>query len=191
MDFYEAVAARRSVRSFLPTPIPDDVIDRALTAAQASPSPLNTQPWRFTIFTGTARERLCGYVAGSTRLLEDLFPLADSDHIARAASFLSDLGGAPLVVVITYPLQKNEYEEKATLLAVGGAALALQLAFAAEGLGSVCVTSAVWVEDRIRGDLGLDDELLATIIPVGYRSGDLDPRPPRTAAVRHLEEWPQ
>ena len=151
----------------------------------------NSQPWRFIVFTGGARDRLCAHVAGSTRLLEDLFPLFDADHIARAAAFLSDLGGAPLVVVITYPAQANEYDHKTALLAVGGAALSLQLAFAAEGLGSVCVTSAVWVEDRIRDDLGLGDEQLATIIPVGYLKGELDPRPPRRRfACRRCEEWP-
>jgi nitroreductase len=189
MDFYQTVAARRSVRSFLPTPIPDDAVARVLAAAQLSPSPRNSQPWRFVVFTGPARERLCAHVAGSTRLLEDLFPLLGPEHIAQAAAFLSDLGGAPLVVVITYPAQQNEYDHKTVLLAVGGAALSLQLAFAAEGLGSVCVTSAVWVEDRIRDDLGLGGEQLATIIPVGYLKGELGPRPPRRDAVLHCEEW--
>jgi nitroreductase len=190
MDFYQAVAARRSVRSFLPTPVPDDAVDRALAAAQLSPSPLNSQPWRFIVLTGGARERLCAHVAGSTRLLEDLFPLLLPDRIAHAAAFLSDLGGAPLVVVITYPAQPNEYDHKTALLAVGAAAATLQLAFAAEGLGSVCVTSAVWVEDRIRDDLGLGDEQLATIIPVGYLNGELTARPPRRDTVQHHEEWP-
>lgn len=190
MDFYHAVAARRSVRSFLPIPVPEDAVARALAAAQLSPSPCNSQPWRFVVLTGAARDRLCAHVAGSTRLLEDLFPLFDADLIARAAAFLSDLGGAPLVVVITYPAQANEYDHKTALLAVGGAALSLQLAFAAEGLGSVCVTSAVWVEDRIRHDLGLGDEQLATVIPVGYLKGELDSRPPRRDTVQSLEEWP-
>ncbi len=49
IPFYEAVETRRSVRSFLPDPVPQDVLDRALDAALKAPSSSNLQPWRFIV----------------------------------------------------------------------------------------------------------------------------------------------
>ncbi len=103
MDFYEAVNGRRSVRSFLPDRPSEEVIMRAFTAAEMAPSQMNSQPWRFILLDGEARDRLCRIVSASTRLLEDMFPLAGADVLEMAARFLGDLGGAPLAVLVTYP----------------------------------------------------------------------------------------
>jgi nitroreductase len=49
MDFYEVVRTRRSVRSYAPDPISDDVLNRVLNAARISPSGMNRQPWKFVL----------------------------------------------------------------------------------------------------------------------------------------------
>lgn len=46
MDFYEVVRARRSIRAYTAEPVPDDALERILTAAQLAPSACNKQPWR-------------------------------------------------------------------------------------------------------------------------------------------------
>lgn len=46
-DFFDAVETRRSIRSFLADPVPDEVLDRCLDAALKAPSTSNLQPWRF------------------------------------------------------------------------------------------------------------------------------------------------
>jgi nitroreductase len=48
---------RYSVRAFLPKPVPRDVIDRMLTAAQRTASWCNSQPWEVLIASGGAKER--------------------------------------------------------------------------------------------------------------------------------------
>lgn len=48
-DFFEAVETRRSIRSFLPDPVPAEVLDRCLDAALRAPSSSNLQPWRFLV----------------------------------------------------------------------------------------------------------------------------------------------
>lgn len=191
MDFWEAVEKRRAIRDFTADPVPDDALTRALEAAKQSPSPLDSQPWRFIVFTGEGRDHLCSLIAGSTRLLEDLFPLVGEDVLAHAARFLGDLGGAPTVVVATTPKTEVDYDSKVNLIAVGGACLALQLSLAAEGLGSVSVTSAVWVEDKIRSQLGLGDEVVAAILPVGYPRTEAGPKTPRRDCVHYVNKWPE
>jgi len=41
MDFYKVVRTRRSIRSYKPDPIPNDVLRRVLEAARIAPSGLN------------------------------------------------------------------------------------------------------------------------------------------------------
>ena len=53
-----AITSRRSIRAFLPTPIPDATIREILEVASRAPSGTNTQPWRVHVLTGAARERL-------------------------------------------------------------------------------------------------------------------------------------
>jgi nitroreductase len=52
------LAARRSVRAFLPTPVPRAVIEQILAVAARAPSGTNTQPWQVHVLTGTARQAL-------------------------------------------------------------------------------------------------------------------------------------
>lgn len=48
-DFFEAVHRRRTVRDFLPEPIPEDLLHRCLEAARHAPSSSNLQPWEFVL----------------------------------------------------------------------------------------------------------------------------------------------
>jgi nitroreductase len=47
-----AITSRRSVRAFLPTPVPRSTIERLLEVAARAPSGTNTQPWKVTVLTG-------------------------------------------------------------------------------------------------------------------------------------------
>lgn len=53
-----AITSRRSVRAFLSTPVPRDVIEDILRVASRAPSGTNTQPWRVYVLTGASREAL-------------------------------------------------------------------------------------------------------------------------------------
>ncbi|MEI4484895.1 nitroreductase [Frigidibacter sp. MR17.14] len=52
------MAGRRSVRAFLPDPVARATIEAILDAAARAPSGSNTQPWRVTVLTGAALDRL-------------------------------------------------------------------------------------------------------------------------------------
>lgn len=49
MDVMEAIAARRSVRAYESTPVPDDALIKVLEAGRIAPSASNYQPWHFII----------------------------------------------------------------------------------------------------------------------------------------------
>ena len=48
----EAVATRRSIRSFLDKTVPFETIERILERARMAPSGCNFQPWEATVLTG-------------------------------------------------------------------------------------------------------------------------------------------
>ena len=54
----EAITSRRSIRAYLPTPVPREAIEDILHVAARAPSGTNTQPWKVHVLTGAAKERL-------------------------------------------------------------------------------------------------------------------------------------
>jgi nitroreductase len=47
-----AIASRRAIRAFLPTPVRRETVERILAVASRAPSGTNTQPWKVTVLTG-------------------------------------------------------------------------------------------------------------------------------------------
>ena len=58
MNVSEAVAARRSVRGFLPTPVERDVLQAIVTKAARAATGGNLQPWHIDVVTGESLTRL-------------------------------------------------------------------------------------------------------------------------------------
>jgi len=54
----EAITSRRSVRAFLPTPVPREVMEDVLRVASRAPSGTNTQPWKVYVLSGAALDGL-------------------------------------------------------------------------------------------------------------------------------------
>ena len=57
MEFTEVVRTRRSIRSYRPDPIPDDILRKVLDAARFAPSANNVQPWHFMVVKDPAKRR--------------------------------------------------------------------------------------------------------------------------------------
>ena len=58
-----AITARRSIRAFLPTPVPAHEVESILDVARFSASGVNMQPWRVHVVTGAAKARLSHAIA--------------------------------------------------------------------------------------------------------------------------------
>ena len=55
--FYEDINRRRTVREFSARPVPRDIIETALKAANTAPSGANLQPWHFVVVTGAETKK--------------------------------------------------------------------------------------------------------------------------------------
>jgi len=49
LDVFETIQKRKSVRSYMQTPVPDEALVKVLDAARLAPSAGNLQPWHFVI----------------------------------------------------------------------------------------------------------------------------------------------
>src|ERR1700709_254486 len=54
----DAIASRRSIRRFLPTPVPAATVEAILDVAARAPSGTNMQPWRGYVLAGAAKTAL-------------------------------------------------------------------------------------------------------------------------------------
>jgi nitroreductase len=57
-DLDQTIRERRSVRGFLPKPVPRDLLEEVLGLAQHAPSNCNVQPWRVYVASGEVVEKL-------------------------------------------------------------------------------------------------------------------------------------
>jgi len=55
--FYEDIGRRRTVREFSERPVPRDIIETALKAANTAPSGANLQPWHFVVISGAETKK--------------------------------------------------------------------------------------------------------------------------------------
>lgn len=186
----EGIAARRTVRSFAPTAVPDDVLADAVRAAVTAPAPHHTRPWRYLRLADGTRTRLLADMATRWRadLAADGTPaevverrIARSDAILATAPVLL----APFVTLDgahDYPDERRRAAERDMFLLTGGAALgALQVALAAHEVGAAWISSSLFCPETVRSSLDLPTSWLPLgLVAVGWPADDLvlRPRPP-------------
>lgn len=178
-DLYAELYARRSVREFLPDPVPLDVIDRCIAIAGTAPSGAHQQPWTFVVVTDPDKKRAIREAAEaeerknyaermSDEWLQALAPLGTNED----KPFLET---APALIVVFRHAwderdgrrSKNYYTQESVGIALGFLLAALHRA----GLATLTHTPS---------PMGFLEELLArpenerayVLLPVGYPADD-------------------
>lgn len=168
MDLMDVIRDRRSIRRFSGKRVSREKLDRLVEAARQAPSSLNAQPWHFTVCAGSVRDKVVETVSKSTVYLQDVLNTMNGEERAIAERFIVDLGGAPVVIVVSMPAEDEIYNRLTMLLSVGCAMENLQLTATDMGLGSCNITFAFWVRDELADLLGLAGREIVSIIVVGY-----------------------
>jgi nitroreductase len=161
MDFYQTVAARRSVRAYRPDPVPDDVFNRVMDAARLAPSAKNIQPWKFIIVRD---EKL-------------------RVELAVACNNQQYLAQAPIVICgcamesICYRGMGGYWNSWAVDLSI--ALEHIMLAAVAEGLGTCWIGS--FKEAEVRRLLQVPEDIkIVALTPIGYPAQETKARPRKT-----------
>jgi coenzyme F420-0:L-glutamate ligase/coenzyme F420-1:gamma-L-glutamate ligase len=184
----QALFDRRTIRTFADTPVPDDLIAKAVAAAVTAPAPHHSTPWRFVVVRDRSTQLLDAMrEAWAVDLRGDGFT---DEQIARRLHRGEVLRKAPLLVVpclVTtdaahdYPDPRRAGAEREMFLVSMGAGVEnLLVALAADGLGSAWVSSTMFCKDVTRRVLELaDDWDPMGAIAVGYAAESPGFRPPR------------
>jgi nitroreductase len=145
MEAWDAIRARRNVRSYLPDPIADSDLDRIAEAGWRAPSAKNNQHWDFVIVT-------------DRKQLEELSTVwQGAGHIASA----------PAAIALVMPEPPNERTKLNDLYDLGQATLAMMIAATDLGIGTG--HSSVGDQDKARAILGVpDDHIVSYLLGVGY-----------------------
>ena len=164
MDTWDAIRARRNVRSFEPRPIPAGDLDRVLEAAWRSPSASNRQKWDFVLVTDRGQ-------------LQELSTVwVGAKHLAGAAA----------AVVMVLPEPESERYLTIDQYDLGQATMAMMLTATDLGIGSG--HSAVGDQDACRRILGVPaDRHCAYMLALGY-PGDRPLRPIASPDRRPFDE---
>ena len=145
MQTWDAIRARRNVRSYTDEPIEPEQLDQILEAARRTPSSRNWQPWDFVVVTD--RERL-GQLATVWQ---------GAGHVATSAATIALITG----------VYESERDKAIAQYDLGQATMSIMIEAADLGIGSG--HSAVGDQDLVRRLLGLpQDRLCAYLIALGH-----------------------
>lgn len=171
METWDAIRARRNVRSFDGRPIPSSDLERVVEAAWRSPSASNRQKWDFILVTDRGQ-------------LEDL---------STVWSGAKHLAGSAAAVVMVLPEPENDRFLTIDQYDLGQATMAMMVAAADLGIGSG--HAAVGDQEACRRILGVPAERhCAYMLALGYPADrPLAPisRPDRRPfdEVIHRDHW--
>lgn len=188
MNLAEAVAARRSIRSFEDRRVPRDAVLRAIALAVQAPAPHHSSPWRFSLVEEPAEKEALSAVMGAA-WRDDLTgdgvaPEKVEAILARSHALLTH---TPLLTVCSadvskahvYPDERRRLAEWSLFAHSTGAALQVyMMALAEHGIGSCWISAPAFCGAVVRRHLGLPHTVEPqALVLVGYPAPDYRPRP--------------
>jgi nitroreductase len=165
MDTMEAIRNRRTIGRSAGD-VSREAIRELIEAATWAPNHKMTQPWKFNVLTGTARERL-GAVWGAAAA-------AKADPAAKAAVQEGEAKKpmrAPVVIVVSTCTAANPVTAEEDLTATAAAVQNLLLAAHAKGLSAAWKTGKIMYSSEVKQFLGLDpDDRLVAFVYLGAQA---------------------
>ncbi len=191
MDLYDAMSTLRAVRRIKPDPIPEDVLERVLTATTWAPTGGNHQGWRIIAVRDPAKKQALedlyrphweSYIPGYEQHMEHM-PEREREQSRRAlaaGTYLArHLHEVPVIAVFCFNPSKMTITDAALdrPSVVGGGSIYpavqnLLLACRNEGLGCVLTTLLCMEEEKVKPILEIPDGwYTAAHVPIGYPVG--------------------
>lgn len=134
MELFDAILNRRTIKEFKPDPVPDTVLEQALSAGLWAQNHRMTQPWRFIVLGPETHQALAE--AGAVAQLQSM--RSDTDAPTRdkvRAGAIQKLMSKPRIVVVTTLLSGDALQRREDYAATCCAIQNIQLAAWSEELG--------------------------------------------------------
>ena len=184
MSVYQAIQRRRTIKHYTKEAIPREVIERLLDAAVWAPNHFLTQPWRFTVLTGSARDGLAAL--RRQQVAESMDDCTTLGAQTRLEDTYKKMAGAAALVAVSVKHDADPMIDEENALATAAATQNLLLAATAEGLASFW-SSGIATYPPAHAYLSLpDDEHLIAVVHLGYAALEL---PGRRRSAREFTRW--
>jgi nitroreductase len=190
MNTLEAIAQRRSIRTFKDAPLPDEMLRQILHAGTLAPSGKNRQPWRFYVVKeGKRAEMVCVMREGIARLKEQGVHPGSSEWTAKV------MEQAPVTVFVFN--ENAEYAQPpqdvgdvlmnlVDVQSIGAAIQNMLLAALELGAGSLWICDVFYAYEELCAWLGTDRQMVAAV-SFGYPDEEPVARPRKS--VDEVTEW--
>nr|WP_066370762.1 5,6-dimethylbenzimidazole synthase [Neobacillus fumarioli] len=172
---YKAFSARRDIRSYLPDPVPKEILERILHAAHLAPSVDFMQPWNFIVISDRNIQNKLYQVVEKERLRASAnYDDLKQDHYLRLK--LEGLLQAPMTICVTnhsgrggpHVLGRNTIPET-DLMSTACAIENMWLAARVEGIAMGWIS--IYQKQDIRNILGIPDSVdPVALLTIGYTS---------------------
>jgi nitroreductase len=153
VETWDALTARRNVRTYQDEPLSREDLDRILEAGRRAPSANNWQPWDFVVVT--ERERL--------------------QELSKVWQGAGHVAGSAATIVLVAQVQPDAGQRDRMRFDLGQATMAMMLAAADLGIGSG--HAGVSDQGRARELLGFPDDRFAAVMIALGRPADRPLRP--------------
>ncbi len=185
----DAIRSRRSAKRLLDTPVDRAVIERLLEAATWAPNHHLTEPWRFWVISGAARERFGeAMAAGDLNTHRDASP---EQRERMRASAVGKAHRAPVIVAIAAVMAEgNRNPDLEEITATAAAIQNLLLQAEAEGLGAIWRTGRSAYEPEMADFFGLTErDRILGFIYIGHPDPDAPARDSQRRPVEQITSW--
>ena len=167
MDAIEAIQRRTSVRRFRPQPVPREVIARLLECALHAPNHKLTEPWRFAVLTGGARDRFAE-IRARHRLKRWTDP-ASPEAVAGGEKVRREALETPAFIVAMVAVNSDDITREEDYAAVMMGLENLMIAAESVGLGTYLRTGGIMREPALVELAGLPEGFrIAGVVSLGY-----------------------
>ncbi len=186
MDAITAINQRTSVRRFRSDPVARQVVERLLDCAVRAPNHKLTEPWRFTVLIGRAKDRLAE-IRAKHRLKRYSDPAAP-EALAAADKVRRESRETPVYIVAMAAVNPDEITREEDYAATMMAIANLMIAAESLGLGTYLKSGGVMQDPELIDLAGVAPGFrVVGLISLGYPAEQDPPRRRKPAA--ELTRW--
>jgi nitroreductase len=186
MDAIAAITRRTSVRRFRTEPVPRGMIEQVLDCAVRAPNHKLTEPWRFVVLTGRARDRFA-QIRADHRLKR--FAEPDSAEARAAAEKVRrEAAEVPVYLIVMVALNSDDITREEDYAAGMMAIANLMVAAQSLGLGTYLRTGGVMRDPALLELAEVPENYrIVGVVSLGFPLEDEAPR--RRTPASELTRW--
>lgn len=173
-----SIYSRRSIRKYLNTPVPKEMIEQVIDAARMAPSAKNRQPWKYIVFGGEQKKELLTQMEIGIKReeSEEAFLQNSKQGIPDAKNTLKIMKEAPVIIVVlntngNTPFQELKVEDRFTeicdSLSIGASIQNILLKAEEIGLGTLWIANTCFAYRQLTEYLDTTEQLIGAVA-IGY-----------------------